>query len=62
MCFLCVRLFVFSCVIFFVCLCVRAFTDDVEDDAGYLDVAESDVKHPPAHLSAMPEGLSSQQV
>ncbi|XP_062311987.1 rho guanine nucleotide exchange factor 10-like protein, partial [Osmerus eperlanus] len=37
-------------------------SDDVEDDAGYLDVAEPDVKHPPAHLSAMPEGLSSQQV
>uniref|UniRef100_A0A8C8M150 DH domain-containing protein n=1 Tax=Oncorhynchus tshawytscha TaxID=74940 RepID=A0A8C8M150_ONCTS len=35
---------------------------DVEDDAGYLDVAVSDVKHPPAQLSPMPEGLSSQQV
>uniref|UniRef100_A0A673YDY4 Rho guanine nucleotide exchange factor 10 like n=1 Tax=Salmo trutta TaxID=8032 RepID=A0A673YDY4_SALTR len=37
-------------------------SEDVEDDAGYLDVAVSDVKHPPAQLSPMPEGLSSQQV
>ncbi|XP_054641599.1 rho guanine nucleotide exchange factor 10-like protein isoform X2 [Dunckerocampus dactyliophorus] len=33
-----------------------------EDDAGYLDVAMSDVKHPPPQLSAMPEGLTSHQV
>nr|XP_046198494.1 rho guanine nucleotide exchange factor 10-like protein isoform X2 [Oncorhynchus gorbuscha] len=37
-------------------------SEDVEDDAGYLDVAVSDVKHPPAQLSPMPEGLRSQQV
>ncbi|XP_031680954.1 rho guanine nucleotide exchange factor 10-like protein [Oncorhynchus kisutch] len=37
-------------------------SEDVEDDAGYLDVAVSDVKHPPVQLSPMPEGLSSQQV
>ncbi|XP_066546532.1 rho guanine nucleotide exchange factor 10-like protein isoform X2 [Amia ocellicauda] len=36
--------------------------DDVEDDAGYLDVTLSDVKHPPPELSPMPEGLSSQQI
>lgn len=47
-----------------VCVCVRVCpcAEDVEDDAGYLDVAVSDVKHPPAQLSPMPEGLSSQQV
>ncbi|XP_061147487.1 rho guanine nucleotide exchange factor 10-like protein isoform X1 [Syngnathus typhle] len=33
-----------------------------EDDAGYLDVAISDVTHPPPQLSAMPEGLTSHQV
>uniref|UniRef100_A0A8C5D961 DH domain-containing protein n=1 Tax=Gouania willdenowi TaxID=441366 RepID=A0A8C5D961_GOUWI len=33
-----------------------------EDDAGYLDVAVSEVKHPPPQLSPMPEGLTSQQV
>uniref|UniRef100_A0AAV2M798 DH domain-containing protein n=1 Tax=Knipowitschia caucasica TaxID=637954 RepID=A0AAV2M798_KNICA len=33
-----------------------------EDDAGYLDVAVSEVKHPPPQLSPMPEGLSSHQV
>uniref|UniRef100_A0A4W5QUC2 DH domain-containing protein n=1 Tax=Hucho hucho TaxID=62062 RepID=A0A4W5QUC2_9TELE len=37
-------------------------SEDVEDDAGYLDVAVSDVKHPLAQLSPMPEGLNSQQV
>uniref|UniRef100_A0A4W5RV07 Rho guanine nucleotide exchange factor 10 like n=2 Tax=Hucho hucho TaxID=62062 RepID=A0A4W5RV07_9TELE len=37
-------------------------SEDVEDDAGYLDVAVSEVKQPPAQLSPMPEGLSSQQV
>uniref|UniRef100_A0A8C6SP29 Rho guanine nucleotide exchange factor (GEF) 10-like a n=2 Tax=Neogobius melanostomus TaxID=47308 RepID=A0A8C6SP29_9GOBI len=33
-----------------------------EDDAGYLDVAMSEVKHPPPQLSPMPEGLTSHQV
>ncbi|KAL3978599.1 hypothetical protein ACER0C_019661 [Sarotherodon galilaeus] len=33
-----------------------------EDDAGYLDVAVSEVKHPPPQLSPMPEGLTSHQV
>ncbi|XP_031727608.1 rho guanine nucleotide exchange factor 10-like protein isoform X1 [Anarrhichthys ocellatus] len=33
-----------------------------EDDAGYLDVAVSEVKHPPPQLSSMPEGLTSHQV
>ncbi|XP_063766927.1 rho guanine nucleotide exchange factor 10-like protein isoform X2 [Eleginops maclovinus] len=33
-----------------------------EDDAGYLDVAVSDVKNPPPQLSPMPEGLTSHQV
>ncbi|XP_033994928.1 rho guanine nucleotide exchange factor 10-like protein isoform X2 [Trematomus bernacchii] len=33
-----------------------------EDDAGYLDVAVPDVKHPPPQLSPMPEGLTSHQV
>ncbi|XP_076599261.1 rho guanine nucleotide exchange factor 10-like protein isoform X2 [Chaetodon auriga] len=33
-----------------------------EDDAGYLDVAVSDEKHPPPQLSPMPEGLTSHQV
>nr|XP_023697300.1 rho guanine nucleotide exchange factor 10-like protein isoform X2 [Paramormyrops kingsleyae] len=37
-------------------------SEDVEDDAGYLDVMVSDLKHPPAELGPMPEGLSSQQV
>uniref|UniRef100_A0A6Q2ZIZ0 Rho guanine nucleotide exchange factor (GEF) 10-like a n=1 Tax=Esox lucius TaxID=8010 RepID=A0A6Q2ZIZ0_ESOLU len=37
-------------------------SENVHDDAGYLDMAISDVKHPPAQLSPMPEGLSSQQV
>ncbi|KAK0139574.1 Rho guanine nucleotide exchange factor 10-like protein [Merluccius polli] len=36
--------------------------EDMEDDAGYLEVAVSEVKHPPPQLSPMPEGLSSQQV
>ncbi|XP_078139925.1 rho guanine nucleotide exchange factor 10-like protein [Centroberyx gerrardi] len=36
--------------------------EDQEDDAGYLDVAVSEVKHPPPQLSPMPEGLTSQQV
>uniref|UniRef100_A0A668ABA3 Rho guanine nucleotide exchange factor 10 like n=1 Tax=Myripristis murdjan TaxID=586833 RepID=A0A668ABA3_9TELE len=36
--------------------------DQLEDDAGYLDVAVSEVKHPPPQLSPMPEGLTSQQV
>ncbi|XP_034724154.1 rho guanine nucleotide exchange factor 10-like protein isoform X3 [Etheostoma cragini] len=33
-----------------------------EDDAGYLDVAMSEVKHPPPQLSPMPEGLTNHQV
>lgn len=33
-----------------------------EDDAGYLDVAVSEEKHPPPQLSSMPEGLTSHQV
>ncbi|XP_029947589.1 rho guanine nucleotide exchange factor 10-like protein isoform X2 [Salarias fasciatus] len=33
-----------------------------EDDAGYLDVNVSEVKHPPPQLSPMPEGLTSHQV
>ncbi|XP_029006136.1 rho guanine nucleotide exchange factor 10-like protein isoform X2 [Betta splendens] len=33
-----------------------------EDDAGYLDVAVSEMKHPPPQLSSMPEGLTSHQV
>ncbi|XP_056129365.1 rho guanine nucleotide exchange factor 10-like protein [Lampris incognitus] len=37
-------------------------SEDQEDDAGYLDVAVSEVKHPPPQLSPMPEGLTSQQV
>ncbi|XP_030230817.1 rho guanine nucleotide exchange factor 10-like protein isoform X4 [Gadus morhua] len=36
--------------------------EDPEDDAGYLEVAVSEVKHPPPVLSPMPDGLSSQQV
>ncbi|KAF7662309.1 hypothetical protein LDENG_00238970 [Lucifuga dentata] len=36
--------------------------EDLEDDAGYLDVAVSEVKHPPPQLSPMPEGLTSHQV
>ncbi|CAL8336717.1 unnamed protein product [Lota lota] len=36
--------------------------EDPEDDAGYLEVAVSEVKHPPPMLSPMPDGLSSQQV
>lgn len=43
-------------------MCVFPCAEDVEDDAGYLDVAVSEVKQPPAQLSPMPEGLSSQQV
>uniref|UniRef100_A0A8C9W583 Rho guanine nucleotide exchange factor 10 like n=1 Tax=Scleropages formosus TaxID=113540 RepID=A0A8C9W583_SCLFO len=35
---------------------------EAEDDAGYLDVAVSEVKHPPAELGPMPEGLSNQQI
>ncbi|XP_058487431.1 rho guanine nucleotide exchange factor 10-like protein isoform X2 [Solea solea] len=33
-----------------------------EDDAGYLDVAVSEVKHPPPQLCPMPDGLTSHQV
>ncbi|XP_061833617.1 rho guanine nucleotide exchange factor 10-like protein isoform X4 [Nerophis lumbriciformis] len=40
----------------------RKDTIEEEDDAGYLEVAVSDVKHPPPQLSAMPEGLTSHQV
>lgn len=38
------------------------FSTEEEDDAGYLDVAVSEVKHPPPQLSPMPEGLTSHQV
>ncbi|KAI5093342.1 rho guanine nucleotide exchange factor 10-like protein isoform X1 [Silurus meridionalis] len=37
-------------------------SDEVEDDAGYLDVIVSEAKHPPAQLGPMPEGLSSYQI
>ncbi|XP_061688595.1 rho guanine nucleotide exchange factor 10-like protein isoform X2 [Syngnathoides biaculeatus] len=40
----------------------RKDTIEEEDDAGYLDVAISDVTHPPPQLSTMPEGLTSHQV
>uniref|UniRef100_A0A4W5QA69 Rho guanine nucleotide exchange factor 10 like n=1 Tax=Hucho hucho TaxID=62062 RepID=A0A4W5QA69_9TELE len=33
-----------------------------DDDAGYLDVAVSEVKHPPPQLSPMPKGLTTQQI
>ncbi|KAM6977926.1 LOW QUALITY PROTEIN: rho guanine nucleotide exchange factor 10-like protein [Aplochiton taeniatus] len=35
---------------------------ETEDDAGYLDVTVSDLKHPPPQLSPMPEGLSCLQI
>ncbi|XP_046896968.1 rho guanine nucleotide exchange factor 10-like protein isoform X3 [Hypomesus transpacificus] len=35
---------------------------DSDDDAGYLDVTVSEVKHPPPQLSPMPEGLTTQQI
>ncbi|XP_030625200.1 rho guanine nucleotide exchange factor 10-like protein [Chanos chanos] len=37
-------------------------TVDTEDDAGYLDVTVSEMKHPPPQLAPMPEGLTSQQI
>ncbi|XP_029357605.1 rho guanine nucleotide exchange factor 10-like protein isoform X2 [Echeneis naucrates] len=40
----------------------RKDQQEEEDDAGYLDVAVSEVKHPPPQLSPMPEGLTSHQV
>uniref|UniRef100_UPI0037E7A7BF rho guanine nucleotide exchange factor 10-like protein isoform X1 n=1 Tax=Semicossyphus pulcher TaxID=241346 RepID=UPI0037E7A7BF len=40
----------------------RKDQQEEEDDAGYLDVAVSDEKHPPPQLSPMPEGLTSHQV
>ncbi|KAM8753703.1 rho guanine nucleotide exchange factor 10-like protein isoform 2-T2 [Acanthopagrus schlegelii] len=40
----------------------RKETDEGQDDAGYVDVSVSDLKHTPPQLSPMPEGLSSQQV
>ncbi|XP_062271880.1 rho guanine nucleotide exchange factor 10-like protein isoform X2 [Scomber scombrus] len=40
----------------------RKDTLEEEDDAGYLDVAVSEVKHPPPQLSPMPEGLTNHQV
>ncbi|XP_068452032.1 rho guanine nucleotide exchange factor 10-like protein isoform X2 [Clinocottus analis] len=40
----------------------RKDQSEEEDDAGYLDVAVSELKHPPPQLSPMPEGLSSHQV
>ncbi|XP_033897609.3 rho guanine nucleotide exchange factor 10-like protein isoform X2 [Acipenser ruthenus] len=36
--------------------------DEMEDDAGYLDVALSESKHPPAELCPMPDGLTNQQI
>lgn len=41
---------------------VLAFAVEEQDDAGYMDVFVSELKHPPAQLCPMPEGLSSQQV
>lgn len=38
------------------------FPAGVKDDAGYLDVALCELKHPPPQLCPMPEGLSRQQV
>ncbi|XP_031659508.1 rho guanine nucleotide exchange factor 10-like protein isoform X4 [Oncorhynchus kisutch] len=37
-------------------------TEESDDDAGYLDVMVSEVKHPPPQLSPMPKGLSTQQI
>ncbi|KAG7224341.1 hypothetical protein INR49_004648 [Caranx melampygus] len=37
-------------------------TGEGKDDMGYMDVSVCDLKHPPAQLCPMPEGLSSQQV
>ncbi|XP_041861077.1 rho guanine nucleotide exchange factor 10-like protein [Melanotaenia boesemani] len=37
-------------------------TGEGKDDAGYMDVSVCELKHPPAKLCPMPEGLSSQQV
>ncbi|XP_070963994.1 rho guanine nucleotide exchange factor 10-like protein isoform X2 [Oncorhynchus clarkii lewisi] len=36
--------------------------EESDDDAGYLDVMVSEVKHPPPQLSPMPKGLSTQQI
>uniref|UniRef100_A0A3P8V4W0 Rho guanine nucleotide exchange factor 10 like n=1 Tax=Cynoglossus semilaevis TaxID=244447 RepID=A0A3P8V4W0_CYNSE len=36
--------------------------DSGKDDSGYIDVSLCEIKHPPAKLCPMPEGLSSQQV
>lgn len=43
-----------------VCHCHH--TEESDDDAGYLDVMVSEVKHPPPQLSPMPKGLSTQQI
>ncbi|KAK6303600.1 hypothetical protein J4Q44_G00260540 [Coregonus suidteri] len=37
-------------------------TEESDDDAGYLDVTVSEMKHPPPQLSPMPEGLTTQQI
>ncbi|XP_063070906.1 rho guanine nucleotide exchange factor 10-like protein isoform X2 [Engraulis encrasicolus] len=37
-------------------------SEDAEDDAGYLDVAVSEAKHPPPQLGPMPDGLNSHQI
>ncbi|XP_023861681.1 rho guanine nucleotide exchange factor 10-like protein isoform X2 [Salvelinus sp. IW2-2015] len=37
-------------------------TEESDDDAGYLDVMVSEVKHPPPQLSPMPKGLTTQQI
>ncbi|XP_017160124.1 rho guanine nucleotide exchange factor 10-like protein [Poecilia reticulata] len=41
---------------------VSSYFREEDDDAGYLDVAVSEVKHPPPQLSPMPEGLTNHQV
>ncbi|XP_034442321.1 rho guanine nucleotide exchange factor 10-like protein isoform X4 [Hippoglossus hippoglossus] len=45
-----------------VSLLQRKDQSEEEDDAGYLDVAVSEMKHPPPQLSPMPEGLTNHQV
>ncbi|KAL2090467.1 hypothetical protein ACEWY4_012730 [Coilia grayii] len=40
----------------------RDHSEDAEDDAGYLDVAVSEAKHPPPQLGPMPDGLNSHQI
>ncbi|XP_024914862.1 rho guanine nucleotide exchange factor 10-like protein isoform X2 [Cynoglossus semilaevis] len=40
----------------------RKDSGEGKDDSGYIDVSLCEIKHPPAKLCPMPEGLSSQQV